>query len=136
MKPVLRAMVCMGLLAALSGCVSGGSGGSAERNIQGTWTTSGSVAVYEIAMVDGIMTVKGHSSYSGKQLDIRDVSWDGKVLRFTSYMPTTDLKVIHENRLLNATTMRSRTEIRSRLDSVILGRTSHELVWRKTPAPE
>ena len=76
-----------------------------DAAIQGMWTSEQSVAVYEIENMDGKLQVRGYSSYSGKEMLIHDVQWNGTVLRFTSYMPSTDRKVVHENRLLDDETM-------------------------------
>lgn len=89
--------------------------------IQGTWTSDQSVAVYEISLVDGQMTVSGHSSFSGREMVIDDVSWDGSTLEFTSYMPATDRRVEHINRLVNRNTM----------ESTATGETSHTVIWKK-----
>lgn len=94
---------------------------TADEAIQGVWKSELSVAVYEIKKVDGAMQVKGRSSYSGKEMLIRDVSWDGSVLLFTSYMPSTDFKVVHENRLLDHETMVSTTR----------GKGEHTVIWKK-----
>lgn len=126
MKPVIRTIVCLVLCTGLFGCVTGKPKLDADACVQGTWMSTNSVAVYRIAKVDGKMTVKGRSSYSGKDLIIRDVSWDGKVLRFTSYMPSTNLKVLHENRLLDADTM----------TSLATGKSTHTLIWKKEAEPK
>ena len=51
---------------------------NAEAAIQGTWTSERSVAVYEIAMIEGFRTVKGCSSLSKKRMQIPDTEWVGE----------------------------------------------------------
>ena len=99
---------------------------SPEEILTGTWKPEGSVAIYEISFVDGEVGVSGRSEYSGKHLRIIDASWDGEVLRFTSYMASTDMKVVHENRITSPSTM---------VSSIVESKTgeprSHTVVWHK-----
>ncbi|MBN2163803.1 MAG: SEL1-like repeat protein [Pontiellaceae bacterium] len=92
-----------------------------DAAIQGTWTSDQSVAVYEYKIADGMLQVRGYSSYSGKEMVIGDVQWDGTVLRFTSYMPASDHKVVHENRLVDDQTM----------TSTIVGSEGSSVIWKK-----
>jgi hypothetical protein len=93
--------------------------------IQGTWKSRASVAVYEIAETNGTLAVTGYSTFSGKEIQIRDTSWDGETLKFTSYMPMTDFVVHHENQLIDSDTM----------TSSITGNSSHTLIWKKVKLP-
>lgn len=110
---------------ALFGCATM-KGPSAEETLTGTWKPEGSVAVYEIAFVEGTVTLSGHSEYSGKRLKILESSWDGEVLRFTSYLASTDMKVVHENRITGPDTM---------VSAIIETKTgqprAHTVVWKK-----
>ncbi len=126
MKPYyvhgIRLVVFTALLLGLLGCTSSRMKAiNAEEIIQGTWKSAHSVAVYEIALLDGEMAVKGHSSHSGKELLIRGVSWDGETLKFTSYLPSTNFKVFHENRIVDHETMTSLTT----------GKSTHTVIWKK-----
>ena len=83
------------------------SSGSIPKAFLGTWTSDDSIAVYEITRgADGVK-IRGYSAQSGREMVVDAVEWDGEWLRFTTYMPATDHKVRHENRLLNAKTMES-----------------------------
>ncbi len=115
-----RWVLAAACLAGLTGCATLGLF-DAEKAIQGTWTSEKSSVVYAISKVDGAMVVEGRSGISGKELMIGDVSWDGSVLRFSSYMPSTDIKVVHENRMKDARTMVSTTG----------GGDGHTLTWIK-----
>lgn len=99
---------------------------SAEEILTGTWQPEGSVAVYKIVVTDGEIQMSGHSEYSGKRLQLSDVSWDGDVLRFTSYMASTDTKVLHENRIKDSETM---------ISQIVENKTgqprSHTRIWKK-----
>jgi hypothetical protein len=121
-KPVmmLKTAFCAALLLGIAGCATRALHNPDEA-IQGTWKSDESVAVYRIGMADGKLTVDGYSSFSGKEMIIDDVSWDGTLLRFTSYMPSTDFKVVHENRLVDSGTMVSQTE----------GQDAHTVTWKK-----
>ena len=116
---ILYSAVCVALLPGLSGCTT--SSPDPNAAIQGTWTSEDSVAVYKIEMTEGGLTVEGYSSFSGKEMIIDDVSWDGAILRFTSYMPSTDHKVVHENQLVDSNTMVSQAE----------GQGTHTVTWTK-----
>ena len=99
---------------------------SPEEILTGTWKPEDSYAIYQIAFEDGAVKVSGHSEHSGKRLTILDAGWDGEVLRFTSYMASTDMKVKHENRITGRKTM----------VSSIIGNKSgeirrHKRVWNK-----
>lgn len=96
---------------------------SSDENIQGMWKSPDSVAVYTIVEVDGEMTVAGKSSFSGKEMDITNVSWDGEILKFTSHMPHTEHTIHHENKLVDADTMLSSAT----------GDSTHQTTWKKEP---
>ena len=121
-KPVimLKTALYAAFLLGIAGCTTR-SLYDPDEAIQGTWKSDESVAVYEIGMADGKLTVEGYSSFSGKEMIIGDVSWDGTLLHFTSYMPSTDFKVVHENRLVDSNTMVSQTE----------GQDAHTVTWKK-----
>lgn len=113
------------VVAILGGCASP-KGQNAEKVLTGTWKPEGSVAVYDIVFVDGAVAISGYSEYSGKRLKILESSWDGEVLRFTSYLASTDMKVVHENRITGPATMES---------SIIETKTgkprAHTVLWTK-----
>lgn len=113
------------LVAVLTGC-STPPKQSPEEILTGSWKPTGSVALYKIAFVDGAVVVSGHSEYSGKRLAILEADWNGEVLRFTSYMASTNTKVVHENRITGTDTMSS---------SIVENKTgrsrAHTVVWRK-----
>lgn len=99
---------------------------SPEEVLAGTWKPEGSVAVYEIAFESGEVKIAGRSEYSGKKMKITDALWDGEALRFTSYLASTDMKVVHENRLTGSDTM---------ISSIIENKTgkpkAHTMIWKK-----
>jgi len=120
----IRLMAFASILLGLGGCASVITSPTDEDNIQGIWKSPDSVAVYEIKMVDGKMTVMGHSTHSGKALQIDEVSWNGKVLEFISHMPSTHFTVYHENRMIDPETMTSTT--------LAAGGITHTVTWKKT----
>lgn len=66
----------------------------------GTWRDSdadGETARFAIRPdARGGFEVTGHDAQDGEQFVITDVTWDGKVLRFVSRMPSTQHVVEHE----------------------------------------
>lgn len=130
MRKRLQWIICVIAALTLGGCATM-RGPDAEEILTGTWKPEGSVAVYEIVMTVGRIEMSGHSSYSGKRLQLSDVSWDGEVLRFTSYMASTEIKVMHENRIKDSETM---------VSQIVENKTgqprSHTVVWTKAPQKE
>ncbi|MDF7798034.1 hypothetical protein P4C99_01065 [Pontiellaceae bacterium B1224] len=118
-------IICVFAASLMGGCATM-KGPSAEEILTGMWKPEESVAVYEIAVTDDGVQMSGHSEHSGKRLQISDVSWDGDVLRFTSYLASTNMKVVHENRIKDAQTMISR---------IVENKTgqlrSHTVTWKK-----
>lgn len=125
MKKWFERTTLAALVALVFGCATTRTA-SPEETLAGTWKPEGSVAVYEIEFVDGAVKISGRSEYSGKRLKILESSWDGEVLRFTSYLASTDMKVVHENRIIGPDSMNS---------AIIENKTgqlrSHTVVWRK-----
>lgn len=104
-----KALLCVGLTAGLSGCMLSAGPLNANEDILGTWSSDESVAVYDISRSDdGSLEIKGQSSYSGREIIISDVSWDGKVLEFKTYVPATDHWAKREARLINSKTMKAK----------------------------
>ncbi|MBN2685465.1 MAG: hypothetical protein JXR40_09320 [Pontiellaceae bacterium] len=105
-RRIFNALLCVGLLVGLSGCMLPAGSLNAEEAILGTWSSDESAAVYNISRADdGSLEVRGHSSFSGREMIVSDVSWDGTVLAFTTYVPATNYRVKHENRLLSSRKM-------------------------------
>ncbi len=119
----IRLMAFTSILLTLWGCTSAPTTLTPKEDIEGIWKSPGSVAVYEIKMVDGKMTVAGHSAHSGKKLQIDEVSWDGTVLEFISHMPSMHFTVYHENRMVDPETMTSTT--------LAAGGVEHTVIWKK-----
>lgn len=121
----MSVVLAVTMILGLSGC-STLQEQSPEEILMGSWKPEGSFALYRIAFEDGAVTVSGHSEKSGKRLTILDAEWDGEVLRFTSYMASTNIKVIHENRITGTDTM---------VSSIVENKTgqprAHTRVWRK-----
>ena len=119
----IRLIAFASILLGLWGCASAPTTLTPKEDIEGLWKSPDSVAVYEIKMVDGKMTVAGHSAHSGKTLEISDVSWDGTVLEFISHLPATHFTVYHENRMVDPETMTSTT--------LAAGGVEHTVIWEK-----
>ncbi|MBN2703772.1 MAG: hypothetical protein JXR23_06120 [Pontiellaceae bacterium] len=103
---IFKGALCAGLLVGLSGCMVLSEPLNPDEDILGTWISDESVAVYDISRAaDGRLEIQGHSSLSGREMIVSDVSWDGTVLEFATYVAATDYRVKHENRLLSSTEM-------------------------------
>ena len=126
MKRRILKVVLGALVALISGCATLDPQSAADQLV-GTWVPEGTYAVYKITRAsDGEINISGYSKYSGKELKILSSSWDGEVLRFTSYLASTNMKVIHENRLINSKRMSSTT-----VETQTGVPRNHRVVWNK-----
>jgi hypothetical protein len=109
----MKKLLLLAMAVAMVGCAGLGDPSrhksTPAKALQGKWKPVDSVARYEILTKDKRLTIKAHSSLSGKKMEISNVSWDGKLLKFTSYMRHTNHKVHHINRLIDSETMESTT---------------------------
>lgn len=106
---IFKVSLCASLWVGLSGCMLFSGSRNAEEDILGTWRSDESVAVYDISRAaDGRLEIQGHSSLSGREIMISDISWDGEVLEFKSYVPATDHRAEREARLINSNTMKAK----------------------------
>ncbi|NLX24970.1 MAG: hypothetical protein GXY61_03275 [Lentisphaerae bacterium] len=106
---IVKGALCASLWVGLSGCMVSSGPLNADEAILGTWSSDESVAVYDISRAaDGRLEILGHSTLSGREIMISDVSWDGKVLKFKSYVPATDHRAEREARLINSKTMKAK----------------------------
>jgi hypothetical protein len=62
----------------------------AGTDISGQWQVVESSAVFNITFVDGNIHIQGWDSSDGEQFRISDVQWDGKRLKGTFVMPSTN----------------------------------------------
>ncbi len=106
---IFKGALCASLLVGLSGCMVSSGPLNADEAILGTWSSDESAAVYDISRAtDGRLEIQGHSALSGREIMISDVSWDGEVLKFKSYVPATDHRAEREARLINSKTMKTK----------------------------
>lgn len=63
------------------------------------WDSADYLSEYDVSLKKGQPSVSGVDANDGERFKISKVSWDGKCLRFTSFMPSTKRIGLNELRL-------------------------------------
>jgi len=93
----------------------------AGRDISGEWHVVDSTARFKISFVDGNIQIEGWDSSDGEKFRISDVQWDGKRLKGTFLMPSTNGTTYSDLVLIDPNTLKGRYK----------GSSSGEEVWKR-----
>jgi len=74
-----------------------------KHPLVGTWyhPDGDSTAEFTVSPAATGFAVSGVDTQDGERFEISEVSWDGEVLGFTSYMPSTSWRTRHRLRVLD-----------------------------------
>lgn len=103
-------------LSLLSACF-----GSSDQDIAGVWRVVDSSARFKIFFVEGEILIEGWDRKDGEKFEISEVKWDGKRLKGTFLMPSTNHTTYSDLLLIDKDTLKGAYK----------GDASGEEVWKR-----